>query len=185
MKITNTINKLIKKNNALMSKSTKAEKRVLIAKDVLKQIKIHKFDPQSGAWFDSSVLELHNLYDDDSAQPALLMEQPTCNVCALGGLFLSTIRLNNKCPVRELLESECDLGGRISEGDSTLNKIFSIKQLQLIEATFEVNGGAYRASQSKYDRVGDFYTKYPDVKDRLVAIMKNIIKNKGTFILPK
>jgi hypothetical protein len=55
-----------------------------------------------------------------------------------------------------------------------IGNIFSSKQLELIEDAFE---GFEKHSLSYL-----FYEKYPNAEKRLVAILENIVENKGEFI---
>jgi len=81
---------------------TKAEKRVEIAKDVLKQIKANKYRPTSGVWvMDANGNEVSDLIyrarDKDCYAVVDLKKDVVCklngecDVCALGSLFVSAI----------------------------------------------------------------------------------------------
>ena len=117
----------------------------------------------------------------------------TCNVCALGGMFMSCTNLNNNTTVEQL---DCeDLGGSVDCGiklSNGLNQIFSKKQLMSVETYFEngegwfgENGYTGVSNGEDQDHVEAFYDKYPFENDRLKEIMKNIIANDGTFVPSK
>lgn len=233
------IQKEIKKRNNAFQKATKAEKRVLIAKDVIAQIKAKRYIPYCGAFvkatFDPKVYKktvsgtdiceyLHdpdvkdmqenwNLTDAETKEVIDFVEKPlreaffdntvqSCDVCALGGIFMSCTLFNNKTKLNALgPEGEAaDLGNAIVYDKSISNglmKFFSYNQLELIENAFENGKGYFRtnpyANNSEITdingkRFRQYYTygdRYPNSSDRLIAIMKNIIKNKGTFIPEK
>lgn len=187
---------------------TKAEKRVEIAKDVLKQIKANKYIPTSGIWvMDSDGYEVEDLisYARQVAEEADAVDlkkdvicklNGTCSVCALGSLFVSAIDKFN--------HTKLNPGYRVDwteSEDSEYNpllKWFSAKQLLLIETTFEgghggwANEAMYILSKKEFESweesilpaIYAYCNKYPDANIRLKAIMNNIIRNKGTFVLP-
>jgi hypothetical protein len=192
------INKALLKSNAAFKKATKAEKRVMIAKDVLAQIKAKRYVPESGTWVDPN-WNIRNEIDGTESVQKLFADRTieTCNVCALGGLFMSCTNLNNNTCVSDInYGGEGNLlGEKIQEGDTLsngLNKIFSKKQLQLIEVYFEKGDGwfgedgytgVYIGEDSRH--VEYFNDAYPDDDERLVEIMKNIVANDGTFVPSK
>jgi hypothetical protein len=67
--------------------------------------------------------------------------------------------------------------------NSPLLRYFTLNQIQLIEHTFEGGIGAvyWDSDHSMVNKSHAFYSRYPDSKDRLLAIMKNIVENNGTF----
>jgi len=201
MKNTKTVEKIneaLRKSNAAFKKATKAEKRVMIAKDVLAQIKAKRYIPESGTWVDPN-WNIRNEIDGTESVQKLFADRTieTCNVCALGGLFMSCTNLNNNTCVSDI---NCGgegslLGEMIQEGDTLsngLNKIFSKKQLQLIEVYFEKGDGWFGEDGYTGNYIGEdsrhveyFNDAYPDDDERLVEIMKNIVANDGTFVPSK
>jgi hypothetical protein len=186
---------------------TKAEKRVEIAKDVLKQIKANKYRPTSGVWVididgtDVSDLVYATRREDpisavDLKKDVVCKLRGTCDVCALGSLFVSAIDKFNHTK----LSPTCymDFTEHEDSKENPLLKWFSAKQLLLIESTFEGGHGGW--AQNVVDVLSAnkiFYwddvvipaiyaycNKYSDSTNRLKAIMNNIIRNKGTFVLP-
>jgi hypothetical protein len=204
MKNTKTVEKInesLRKSNAAFKKATKAEKRVMIAKDVLAQIKAKRYIPESGTWVDANwnirggIDEIH---ETDSVQKLFADRTiETCSVCALGGLFMSCTNLNNNTCVSDINYGGegTEIGERIEEGDTLsngLNKIFSKKQLQLIEVYFEKGDGWFGEAGYTGNYIGEdsrhveyFNDAYPDDDERLVEIMKNIVANDGTFVPSK
>jgi hypothetical protein len=192
------INKVLLKSNAAFKKATKAEKRVMIAKDVLAQIKANRYIAESGTWVDAN-WNIRNEIDGTESVQKLFADRTieTCNVCALGSLFMSCTNLNNNTCVSDINYGGegTEIGERIEEGDTLsngLNKIFSKKQLQLIEVYFEKGDGWFGEDGYTGNYIGEdsrhveyFNDAYPDDDERLVEIMKNIVANDGTFVPSK
>jgi hypothetical protein len=184
----------------------KNEKAVLVAKDVLKQIKLKKYIPNAGTYIKKN-------WDFDDLKDLGLKKKddvrnnfdkiPQCQVCALGSMLLSCTKLGNR-----LTFNDVDIinGARIDNLNKPKIKklfksIFDGYQLLLIENAFE--GGSFTAdryannilghklSDSDYNKCNEFYFKYAgyggfsdeSTHNRMVAICENIIKNKGTFVL--
>lgn len=174
--------KKINKLNAEFKKATKAQKRVMIAKDVLAQIKTKRYVAESGCWVQTNINAAckENLKDEDSVQELFAEKKiESCNVCALGGLFMSCTNLNNNTTVQDLYNEQY-LGDFVADDDKIsngLNRIFTQKQLMLIESYFEGSEGYFRGGNEKTET---FLESYND-NERLEMIMQNIIDNNGTF----
>lgn len=162
----------------------------MIAQDVLAQIKTKRYIVESGCWIDTNINAAceKNLKDEDSVQELFAEKKiESCNVCALGGLFMSCTNFNNNTSFVELNDASGHLGDWISEGEefsNKLNKIFSYKQLRSIESYFENNDG-YFYNQREFDGIKAFCNAYPSEKKRLKLIMENIVENNGTFVPEK
>jgi hypothetical protein len=170
----------MKKPNPKKSvKVSKAEQRIAIAKDALAQLRAEMYLAESGTYIGSELTdELDQQCDDDrdGAKPFLLKSKTPCRVCAKGALFLSTVRRYNKASVRDVM---CD-------NMLVAENIFGHKQFDLIEAAFERWDHTVAYLEDKDESVvpldvQNFGAAYTDDTDRLVAILENIIKNKGTF----
>lgn len=212
------IQKEIDKRNEIFKNATPSEKRVLIAKDVIQQLKNKKFTPTTGCWvepvFNSVTAKKlgttteclndyvanagsfndYEMWDIDennastlnklSVREAVLSNTiTTCNVCALGAMFTSCTLYNNKTTIIDFTE-----GGEITKFQSLfstnskfkngLNKYFDNEQLMLIESAYEGSNGMYFNRNTRY-----FMEEYPDNRKRMIAIMENIIKNNGEFVI--
>jgi hypothetical protein len=176
--------------NAEFNKATKAQKRVMIAQDVLAQLKTKRYVAESGCWVQANYNTacLEDLKDEDSVKELFAEKKiESCNVCALGGLFMSCTNFNNNTLVRELDDISGGLGDLLYEEEelsNKLDKIFGIEQLELIESYFEKNDG-YFYSPLEDDRINAFHVKYSSDKKRLKLIMENIVENNGTFVPEK
>lgn len=178
---------------------TKSQMRVAIAKDVISQINSKKLIPRPGVWICDPKMggldqHIDNLIDKAMDDP----KNDTCNftefnardftknvnrceVCALGSIFVSSVNLYNGVHFEngdEALESFNDLSL------SPLSKYFSEESLALIECCFEGEDGAhYNSTSEKEFAIGIAYNRsFRSPKERLIAIMKNIVRNKGDFI---
>jgi hypothetical protein len=182
---------LIMKTNKLneeFKKATKAQKRVMIAKDVLAQIKLKRYFAESGEWVrplwsgDQKSIDI-KLDPNSSIKDAFKSKAiNSCRVCALGGLFMSCTNLNNNTTVQDL-KNETYIGDLVADGDKIsngLNRIFTQGQLMLIESYFEGGEGYFRYDLGSDEKAETFLESYND-DERLKIIMQNIIDNNGTF----
>lgn len=180
------LNQKIKKSNSNFKRKTLAEKRVLIAKDALELLESGKISIERGQFvsFDSSLsVEI----SQENELQKLLPKIRNCKVCALGGLMISKANLYNDC---KLSVEEKDLKYLNPHRIKNI-PYFTKYQSQLIETAFEMGEGYFgEGGDGKYylilkkkdkNKAINFGYKYSDDDDRFVAIMKNIIKNKGTF----
>ena len=173
--------------NAEFKKANKAQKRVMIAQDVLAQLKAKRYVAESGCW-----VRIHyspaTVAETDSVQELFVEKKiESCNVCALGGLFMSCTNFNNNTLLKDLDSVSEYLGSLVDEGkklSNKLNSIFTTNQLKLIESYFEANGGFFR-DYDEDDRIEVFYNKNSSDKKRLQLIMENIVENNGTFVPEK
>lgn len=117
-------------------------------------------------------------------------EVKECSVCAMGGIMVGLTLRKNSLSLGELNQFDNE-----EEKSRKLLDIFTPMQIALIEAAFE---GSYtrfssRLARSFYNiqeedinekvlaKAIKFYAIYDEDSDRLKAIMKNIIENKGLF----
>jgi len=197
------LNAEIKRRNAKFKKMSAAQKRVAIAEDVLVQLNKNKYQAERGVYCDVNVKSFipanrFNLGEDDSfkkveLQPLLLDGTiESCEVCAIGSIFMSRVALGNEFKVDAsrgyFNEEEADID--TSDLDSAvtaikaLKGIFTERQLRYIEFVFEgrnIGGMFDNESRAFKDKVYDFHAQYDTDDERLRAIMLNIIRNKGNF----
>lgn len=157
------------------------KKIVEIAKDVILQIKAKKLykvkadngylrgtvDGNVNTVEGESTIDLRDLFKGKKVK--------NCEVCARGAMLVSHALLNDNCKLRVvgggLVDHLDDFAGNESQ------EVFGDFGLE-VEAAFEGTDEVH---------VGDNYLEgpwravYPDPSDRLVAIMKNVIANKGAF----
>jgi hypothetical protein len=155
------------------TKLSAAQKRVAIAKDVLKQIKAQKMLIESNAYWN---VEADNLEFDTQVDKAILCKRDTkCTCCAAGAAVLSGIRLFNKVTIA------AENGGY---SERVKSEYFSQAQMGLIEAAFEESSGAHLSgnrNSQKYKKACRFNDGIDNDETRAIRIFKNIIKNNGEF----
>jgi len=161
---------------------SKGEKRVEIAKDVLKAIKDSVYLPLRGRY-----INVIKKSSEVSVQKSLKKKELQCKVCVIGSCFLSLIKFENKFNVDDisnslfLIDYEDDENG---SGRERLLKHFSKNQLGLIENAFEKTTCFTEHLEIKVHTANKSYSfknNGEDDKIVLIRIMKNIILNKGTF----
>lgn len=135
----------------------------------------------------------------------------SCDCCALGSLAISCTLFNNNTKIADIkrdfdgIGSVVEKGGKFKNG---LHKIFSREQLILIELAFErgegwftihytdeewknspefleeieVKAEEFKLEPEQVKNALKFNKNIDDATKRLQRIMKNIIKNNGTFI---
>jgi hypothetical protein len=174
-------------------KMAKAEMAVAVAKDVLKSLRYIK--AKQGYRYVRGSRSAVKLAQNgaDSKKTAQELKK-TCNVCALGACLLSTVTLYNKFDFNESLRVD-RTGKTILDTDSDrvvkrLSSVFSREQMALIEMAFERNNhsGAiwdHRVNDTVVgQRAEAFGRQHRSPRERLRAIMKNIVKNGGKFVPP-
>lgn len=163
------------------------EKRIAIAKDVIKQARYLKLSPT----YYINMVPICNYIDKleekgkgyDSNAQKHLKELRKCEVCALGSMLLSHIKLYNSVNITDITsEFECI---------EDFMPYFTEKQLTSIELAFMgvmVRFGSISLTEEEFNHCVQWRSLIRDEKQRVIAIMKNIIKNNGEFIpsqLPK
>jgi len=170
------------------SQMTAGEKRVAVAKDVIKQITVKKFKAKTGNYVKIALPKSLKGTDDIKKY---FRRIKSCTVCAMGACLLSVTRFENKLKFNEVGPSANALR---NDNAIRLFELFEPDQLMLIEQAFE--GFSYDADRiadrifktddfliEKRANIDAFYHTYKSDRSRMIAIMKNIILNKGTFVL--
>ncbi len=160
--------------NKAFKKLKKAEKRVAIAKDVLKYLKKGKFQAARGEYVNTDPQE------GNLGTCELLQNAEMCQVCGLGALFVAGA-LKDCSIIKDDIFTRLNYDGKSQfmqfyddEMRGALGKYFSLDQLETIENAFE----SFTMGKGK----GSTFNKgFGDATTRLSRIMKNIIKNEGTF----
>ena len=176
----------LNRENKAFNKLSKQAKRIAIAQDVLEQIRLGRYKAQTGTYVeadttfeadDQGFCNVENI----QANYALRNDLIECTVCAKGALFMSHVNKTNHCTVDDL--RNYDESAAIVDH---LEDIFDPDQLHLIEAAFEsdedfVDRHNTEIEDEERDSAVDFGHRYTDDEKRLIAICKNIIRNKGIF----
>lgn len=160
-------------------KMTKAQMRVAIAKDVIEHVKAKKIVATQGV-FCKPVRGhgyLCQTFNGDEIGKDLRAILPTvakqCDVCAKGALFYAHVMRFNNVKTPEWIRNK--------EVCAPLAKYFAGSQLKIIDRYFETSDVIMGQKRRTEDAI-EYQRKYPVASNRLIAIMRNIIKNKGTFL---
>ncbi len=196
-----------KKDKAAMKKKDKAAmkklapgpaSRVKIAKDVIAQINAKKYQGMEGVWVGVKRGKGHDILGDviadarnegansESVLCSIVDSNPKCNVCALGGIFMSTLRVTGDCDFRT---AGINIESRVFEclSSSPLTRYFPRSMLILMEACFEGNMSVHYFPENnrrshRNGIVAEYYRdRFLRGTDRLRAIARNIVRNKGDF----
>ena len=188
-----TITREIKRRNRVFTAADDAGKRVLIAKDVLEQVRLGRFIPETSKY--AMIRGFKGLGGQtQDIQQCVLTPGITCECCGVGSLMLSTILFRDQVKADVGWNDSIYLDpGYETTGDNNITfELFGKAQLDLIEIAFErwyegdaedsiSSPSSYTHTPELADSARTFGERYDDDKDRLVAIMKNIIANDGTF----
>lgn len=159
----------------------KAQMRVRIAKDVLSTMRFMTIGRGNFVKLTTDFI----LPEDSKKAAKKLQKSKFCNVCALGACFISLVGIDNKFSSDWDDLSGAPAGSTIQD---RLSEYFDKEQIVLIENAFEQGTGYFTESNDQLvcgevdtaDAVA-FGEKFYDDAKRLAAIMKNIVKNNGTF----
>lgn len=164
---------------------TKVQKRMQVLRDALAQIKIGFLKPShSGIVLMPIKIESEDESDGREFLRKLKSSNKSCNVCARGSLLLASISRFDKFKTGLLNDIECLEGSFQSDSntDQYLLKFFNESQLMMMETAFEGAHNSDEMDGEMWDACIFFHDKYKTPKNRLIAILTNAIKNKGTFI---
>ena len=187
----------VEKANARFARLSKPKQRISIAKDVIKHLDSKRIVAQGGTYF--AITPAANAEPGVELQGILLADTVPCHACALGGMFYASVVKADQCTLPEpLIEGEeIELSHTIIR--KNLSKYFSDKQMAFIESAFEeseMNYGQTKASEKAVIQASKFFSddkglaairgrginRYQRQDSyKLRKIMKNVIKNKGTF----
>ncbi len=172
-------------------KLSPAQKRVAIAKDVILQIKAEYYTAIRGTYINAELPWNTSRTEMAPAREAFA-EADNCTVCAVGSTIVSGARLGNRVSLFDLGVNANGFGG-----DEARDKFFPRSMNRLMEEAFEVDYDPKRqyhkaslASERKPNtrtmqyRAEYFGEGFKTSDARLIAIMRNVIRNKGAFIPP-
>jgi hypothetical protein len=189
-----TTNTLSARNKAFWAKS-KDQQRVAIARDVLSQLKKATIIADKGTYFSVSVnKDIKNTDKLDDLLKSFKRDNATCEVCGIGACFVGLVNLGNNAKSKSFIPNKIiDDCETVQIDDSKmrrlLRKVFPSTQLTLIECAFEKstvfldsNAKKNNVEYEPREKASSFGEDYDTDEARLIAIMQNIINNKGTFI---
>lgn len=161
----------------------KQQERVEVLKDAIKQLQVKSIIAKAHNTFidldgthKDRIRNLSIVLDDDyefnAFMDKIITPKNPCTVCAKGAIVLSAIRKFNNCSVEDARSLEYGVSARA-------HNILGQKNADLIEQYFENKYDKLHYDSTK--KIDRWAKRYPNDKDRLIAIFKNAIKNKGTF----
>jgi hypothetical protein len=176
---------------AEFNKLPRSEKAVLVAKDVIKQIKAEHYFATPGDYI-SLTYDKEKIRESASAQECLINNKLECEVCIRGAIFVSAVRFKNKLTVEQVEYAGFnDVHGRRTNANTFTKDIFSKSQQELMEEFFEANEYSSQECNTKDTIAVRAYAmdvaenRVLDADVRMVEAMKNVIRNDGKFIIPK
>ena len=163
-----------------------AKARIMIARDVIKALKTKHFIAQHGSYVVSTELSqlLGNRSPHSQVRDLFLDKAPECNVCALGGLFVAVVERSDNITPNDLSISSSVSCVNEDSLRRTLATIFPAEMLAEIEAAFEswsVRSTIRNAYDYSWHATG-VDLDYSKADIRMAMVMKNIIRNHGTFM---
>ncbi len=167
-----------------MKLTPEQKKRIEIAKDALKHLKAGRIAPWKGA-----VMVLPQApeghYFEVELQPVLkelAKKGRECLVCQRGALLYAHVYKNDNFCLPGINSNS--FGSFVSDtttrdtDHTLLLQFFSEDQLSMMERAFEGE-----ISGKTHPECIAFYKKYESPRNRMKAILNNIIKNNGTFTI--
>ena len=170
------------------------EKAVLVAKDIIEQIKIGRYIPNRGFYIND--LRSTEMFSEDSVIRDAFNDIQECRVCAIGATILSATHLGNRLKVTDLNINYLVTVHKLRNPKviKLLDSIFDDRTLLLIESCFEgfiAEDDRYATKIKRYsysyitseviNKCNAFKEQYENTDDRLIAICQNIITNGGEF----
>jgi hypothetical protein len=170
------LNKRIRRDNKAFAKMTPAQKRVAIAKDVIKHLNTKKLTARAGTYLISYDMDFG---DNGRRQVSTALKKvEDCEVCAIGAAFLCSVKKLNSVTASELFGA--DAVERLHLDDDPMRRYlkatgaFTSNQLTVIERVFE-------GWQEYYG----FNKGVIEDDERLRRTMQFIIDNNGSVKFPK
>lgn len=177
---------MLKRDNARFAKMTKPQKRVAIAKDALSAIAAKLYVATPGTYCAIPELDdtrnfyvweerVNALTEKDLRKQLREADFTTCNCCAVGSLLASKARVADKVTVRQYLD-----------GLNTFEELeayFDREQLCLMEAAFEKDDVSGCEDRAACARAICFGRGYKTPRNRLIAILTNVVENGGEFVV--
>jgi hypothetical protein len=151
-------------------KLTKSQQRVAIAQDAQMQLMIGSYKADQGIWVHGGGVDgvdiIISTEPGKNMRSLFLNAKTPCDVCGLGGLFLSLVRTANKIKTTSNTETFGIHSGEIIDN---LKNYFSKEQLSMIEISFELGDGVYLWALSN---VGDYPLSF-DLKDKSITSIRS------------
>lgn len=152
-------NDRIRRANKKFAEATKAERRVIVAKDVLAQLIVGKIKAKRGEYLvapaaDDLLAKAENVTSDWSSNEEkkegkeagkqqlcdVFKSMDSCDACALGSVFVSAVIFMDKLKVKDFVDGDGGFGTHLGDDSGMrkyLGRVFDLGQLHMIENAFE------------------------------------------------
>jgi hypothetical protein len=169
----------VPERNAAYVRMTKAQRASAIAADVLAQVATDKYHPTAGEY-----LDFPRSAEGESLQELSEGADFTCKLCAIGGAFMSAVRLSNSFNLSYSQAYSGQVG--LSSMWDKLQEAFTRKESRAMEYCFEQRSiGGYleyaEMTAIRNSSIGTRCFEETDDAERLCLIMRHVIKNSGRF----
>lgn len=185
----------MKKQLITLEGLSKAEQKVIIAKDVIANIKSAKYIASSGRYITAIYNKKGEPVSDEYGVKEKWATIKSCEVCGVGACLMSITKFKNNLTVGDL---PVDVDGFEKKHKALLKSVFTPRELCMIEVMFE---GKYRPNITNvgrdemgadldeitankcltfHDRTSNMFNS----NKLLIAIMQNIINSNGKKVLP-
>lgn len=172
------IAKRIADRNARFLKATPAMQRVMVAQDVIEAINAGEFVPASGTYLGQGMPRY-------SAETHSVEIEPRCVGCALGATFVAFFGLlGRKMPLKRNNSGDIHFLDATTMRD-TLQELFGLEQLLAMECAFEGwnrDASAHGTDETFAFNRGEDLCRLDDDAECLRRVMRNVIRNRGTFV---
>ncbi len=164
------------------------EQRIRLAQDVIQHLHAKKLIATSNLYIafggednHEEIVELNNHVE---LKEYAANNEVSCEVCAIGALFISEVMYTNDVSMPSIKYPESD------KLYKRLSNYFKEDQLALIEVAFEMDSWYAEQRcpglpQTEIEAAEDFGLEFDGDDDRMTAIMRNMIANNGKFIPPE
>ncbi len=155
---------------------SKSDRTVLVAKDVIQQIKAKRYNARAGSYIKNIVFKGKSYYYDFGFENDDIKknfeEIDSCIVCAIGSCILSTTKFANKLKFGDVGATTNSFNPKAI---TLLNTIFTPKQQLLIECCFE--GYCFLISPTEFKRRKEKKSfRYDESSERFACIKSDSVK---------
>lgn len=164
-----------------LSKMSRSEARVALMRDVLAHLDALKV----GSGFYVRFPHENNYREGQPVQEIVDVLQKECQVCLLGGMFLSFARLFNQVEIRQ---SWLDKNGRVYPGvvrsgvTRSLSELFTEDELNTFETIFEC-GYTYSSRDIGDEMITRLRINDLSLRDRIRLVAEHVVRHDGMFDL--
>ena len=169
----------IKKTNAKYQKASRLKRIVMISEDIVRMLERGIIQADKSLVICTSTESCIMDFDDEFKQLDIIqdskLQNMSCTVCAKGAALVSKQRVGNSLHKERHVTSNELI-------EELLDDVFTREELDALEAVFELSCYSWTqgwANEVNYSK----YKEFTDPTERLIAIYKDVIKNKGKINL--